>query len=168
MRPTKERFEEIRKSVDSEQDDLSYGAQCIRACLAEIDALREERENGFHTIAFLHQKYLNSLDERDKLKAELDALKAECRGYTNRLGWGHPLLVKQLFEERDALRAHKKLLFEENGRLLAEKESGLWDLKHPVRLECDNLKELLRICLPRLNDDQSSEQLYSRIREALK
>jgi hypothetical protein len=42
MRPSREKLEEIRKSIANEPDDLSYGAQCIRACLAEISALEAE------------------------------------------------------------------------------------------------------------------------------
>lgn len=41
--------------------------------------------------------------------------------------------IQNLAKERDELREHKRLLFEENGRLLVEKEAGLWDSNHPVR-----------------------------------
>jgi len=39
-----------------------------------------------------------------------------------------------------ALKEHKRLLFEANGRLLEEKESGLWDHNHPIRKELETLR----------------------------
>lgn len=41
------------------------------------------------------------------------------------------------------LAEHKRILFEENGKLLTEKEAGLWDANHPVRTQLAICKDAL-------------------------
>lgn len=67
---TPEREKEIREFVDA---SMSLGHACFTAghmkeILAEIDRLREERENGKQAIAALHHEHIQSLDEIDKLR----------------------------------------------------------------------------------------------------
>lgn len=89
----------------------------------------------------------------DELLAEIDALRSRIY----ELAESRAEMVAQhneALKERDALRVHKWLLFEENGRLFAEKESGLWDSEHPIRKERDQLREKIAVaksCLEKMN-----------------
>lgn len=51
--------------------------------------------------------------------------------------------IERVQAERDELAEHKRLLFDETGRLLAEKEAGMWDKNHPVWKERDRLRQAL-------------------------
>lgn len=83
---------------------------------------------------------------------ELDALRAERDNWKDEYG-NLCKFANDYESQRDALRArvaeleaHKRLLFEENGRLLQEKESGIWDSKHPVRLAARQAAKVLEDC----------------------
>jgi hypothetical protein len=81
-----------------------------------------------------HQDLWNEYDEkRLSLIKERDNL-AERNGE-------HVVELARLRTENEKLTEHKRLLFEENGNLLSEKERGLWDANHPIRLENRRLRE---------------------------
>lgn len=139
LKKLRELHDNLGTPKDPKNDAIWVLARSVPKLLDEVESLRDAFLAEHQAAVDMFSKMDEERDRVAELEKEIDSIKAEAaENY-----W----TAQQIATERDSLKAevealkeHKRILFEENGRLLAEKESGVWDLEHPVRIQKKKLE----------------------------
>lgn len=126
---------------------MSSCKECQERDRAEIEWMRTELPQsraeaeceGLKAKILVEESYVLHHSQRaDFLKQQRDESRAECEELKverDRSNSCASFTLKDRDRAFEEAKRDKRLLFDSNGRLLEEKESGLWDLNHPIRAQ---------------------------------